>query len=363
MLTSRREYLAVKDLAEQRAGQLAEQQDQLRAGEQLAQQLAARIAVLEEQLAQAQPLHQGIARFGDSLVSTSVSMQKLANQLTLERETARRVGALSAEYRAGFADMAATITEVGVRRAATNEMIVSLHGRTDEIGAMVSLIREIADQTNLLALNAAIEAARAGESGRGFAVVVDEVRKLAERTTAATRQIQAVVLDVHRDSDEALARAQKVGELMETCLAQTARATDGMDKVLGAAERIASGLDHAAGLGRVELANMEEILLKLAVYKVLMGLSDLCAEALPNHVSCSLGQWYSNEEVRDHYAGLPGYRELDGPHAAVHRYAAEAVDRYHQGKHREAWLLAAKMEEANQVVMAGLQVMLEAGRH
>ncbi len=99
--------------------------------------------------------------------------------------------------------MASTVQSTAVK-------MEDLGKRTDQIGSIAGVIKDIADQTNLLALNAAIEAARAGEQGRGFAVVADEVRKLAERTTAATSEISGVILAIQTETRSAVADMSQV---------------------------------------------------------------------------------------------------------------------------------------------------------
>jgi methyl-accepting chemotaxis protein len=153
--------------------------------------------------------------------STAAGIEELAVSIDHISASAReteanstRSGESAANGEKMVTQAANTIEKVSGRIAEASTQIEGLRDRSNQIGGIAGVIKEIADQTNLLALNAAIEAARAGEQGRGFAVVADEVRKLAERTTQATEQITTMIDGIQNDTSSVVASMQTVMPLV-----------------------------------------------------------------------------------------------------------------------------------------------------
>ncbi|MGE5363728.1 MAG: methyl-accepting chemotaxis protein [Bacteroidota bacterium] len=162
----------------------------------------------------------------------------------------------------------------------TSSIITALTSKADQIGEITQVIEDIADQTNLLALNAAIEAARAGEQGRGFAVVADEVRKLAERTTKATKEIADTIRAIQkevREADTSMKGAGKavdegrmltndVAAVLGDILKDTLKVTDVVNQVSAAseqqsatAEQISKNIDGISSVTQESAAGISQI--------------------------------------------------------------------------------------------------------
>ncbi len=149
------------------------------------------------------------SRIIESIKQMSIAIVEVAKNSSSSAQKAQETEKVVDYGTKSVQDVAREMKNIEKTVSAVSVTITELGSSSEKIGEIIGVINDIADQTNLLALNAAIEAARAGEQGRGFAVVADEVRKLAERTTKATKEIESMILSIQRNTKDAVTSMQK----------------------------------------------------------------------------------------------------------------------------------------------------------
>ncbi len=208
------------------------------------QDLERKVTVVQDQ---SNELAAAVTQTSGAIAELAASIQQVAGNAARASQVA--MGSADAihsgeqavsEAKSGMTAIAETMT--GIRAT-----IEELAERSGEIGAIVEVIDDIAEQTNLLALNAAIEAARAGEAGRGFAVVADEVRKLAERSAKATREIGSLIKGIQDETAQAVGVTQVGTEKVHQGVRLAEHTHEALQRIKGAATQVSTLLQEVEG--------------------------------------------------------------------------------------------------------------------
>jgi hypothetical protein len=306
-------------------------------------------------------INRHLLSYSDTLKASQNSLAALAAAMKTETEQVSCACDSVGGTHHTIERMTGRIEDFAGRQQGTADAVAQLHARTGEIDGIVRLIKDIADQTNLLALNAAIEAARAGEAGRGFAVVADEVRKLAERTGKATNEISVLVRAIQAEANQVRDHVQLAPEETQSIRQEGQAAYDGIQQLMTMSNKMIGTIAASALRSFVETAKVDHLVFKMEIFKVLLGLSDKTAADFSSHTDCRLGKWYYEGDGHGCFSNLPGYVEIEPPHIDVHHSGVLALKFFSAGRTADCLEALGKMEAASVLVLKNLETMAETG--
>ena len=248
-----------------------------------------------------QSIVDGASQQADSATSMAASMEEMItniSQISDHADNARVISAKSEELASSGGQVILNVVE-GMSRIAdvvnqSSTSITALGQSSDEIHSIIQVIKGIAEQTNLLALNAAIEAARAGEAGRGFAVVADEVRSLANRTQQSTQEIQGLIEQLQDGANDAVAAMRGSASHAQSNLVEADSAAQALGRIVATVEEL-DGLNQQIATAAEEQSQVAQDIDRNITN--VSGLSEQAHEGTAAVLS-------ANQRVKEHMAGL-----------------------------------------------------------
>ncbi|GAB3017490.1 methyl-accepting chemotaxis protein [Bowmanella dokdonensis] len=300
-----------------------------------------------------------LSDFAISLDGYRQSFSQLQQFLAAERDNLTHLGKRSLHVQHSMGEISQSLAMVLERAHQMDSDIQALKQDTGQIRHISDNVNEVAQTTNLLSLNANIEAARAGNHGRGFTVVANEVRTLAQRTGLLTGEIARKLAEIDAKVEATHARSQQDMTLTRENLLSVEQHIRHMESQLTDMQNSRNSLVKSALLAEIELGNIEEFQLMVMVQRMVAGHLAADIERVAGKEECGIGRWYYNPMFGQVFAGMAEFRQLDPPHQQLHEFALLAVKATIEGDAKTARTCQLSMSQAGQVVSSLIRSMTQ----
>ncbi len=256
-----------------------------------------------------------------SLHRTENDLTTITNQMAQVETISSQASNIAIDSKASLGTVISKLTQIIEKIDVMKGSSTDLNESSKEITDVTSLIAKIADQTNLLALNAAIEAARAGEHGRGFAVVADEVRTLAENTKNATEQINKTIAKFSKATKTIVDDTSSMADMTDESKIAISEFEHNISQVSDISMETYNKVIYTQMVAEISLAKVHQMIFVQQGYRMVeTGSHSKAADAIrQSHTECNVGLWLMQGKGAEQYSHLPSYSKISLPHEIIHK--------------------------------------------